>query len=205
MRSRARGALVEAAALAAAALAAATLIAGCTREGSPQAGPTSPQPRGTISVPPGSPAPLPVAATAAPAEGQQVKVEINDLRADSRGLAALRFTVTNEGSEPFDVQELTDEERDPAVGFEFFSCRKAPSGVTVVDPEAEQRYHPVFRFDGNTRHCLNTRFSFPQVNPVEQGRQLTLYTAYVLPSDVQSVTVEVPGFEPVEDVPVTRG
>ncbi|MQA85140.1 MAG: hypothetical protein GEV03_11065 [Streptosporangiales bacterium] len=186
-------------------LVAGALLAGCTREGSPQAEPTKRQPNGTISVPPGSPPPLPVAATAAPAEGQQVKVEINDVRADSRGLAVLRFTITNEGPQPFDVQNLTDEERDPAVGFEHFTCRKAPSGVTLVDPEAKERYHPVLRFDGDNRYCVNTRFSFPKVNPVERGRRLTLYTAYVLPSEVRSVTVEVPGFEPVEDVQVTRG
>lgn len=205
MRSKARRGPVEAAALVVAALTAAALVAGCTRENSSQADPTNPQPSGTISVPPGSPSPLPVAATAEPTEGQQVKVELNDVRADARGLAVLRLTLTNEGAEPFPIQELADEERDPVVGFDAFSCRQAPSGITLVDPEGEMRYHPLLRDDGDSRYCMNTRWGTMEAEPaVDPGDHLVLFTTYVLPSDVRSVTVEVPGYEPVEDMSVDR-
>lgn len=180
------------------------LPAGCTQDGSPQARPGTPQPTGTISVPPGSPSPLPVAAIATPTEGQQLRVEVNDLRADGHGLAVLRFTVANTGSQPFTLDRtLSDPNRGPAVGYDFFSCEMAASGVTLAT--GQERHHPLYRTDGESRYCMNARWGGQNAGTaVEPGHSLTLFATYVLPDDVHSVTVEIPGFEPAPDIPVQR-
>ena len=181
------------------------LLAGCTRPDSPRARPTAGGQTGTISVPPGSPSPLPVAATATPVKGQQVTAEINDVRADGEGLAVLRFTLTNTGTHPFELDRtLADPNRDPAVGYDFFSCAMAASGVILADPEGGERYHPLYRSDGDSRYCMNARWGGQRAGTaVEPGHDLVLFATYVLPDDVRAVTVEIPGFGPVPDVPVT--
>lgn len=185
-----------------------TLTAGCTQqdqqESPSRAESGTPSQRGTISVPAGSPSPLPVSATASPAEGQRLRVEVNDLRADGRGLAVLRFTLVNVGSRPFAMdRNLADPNRNAGVGYDFFSCELATSGVTLAD--GDERYQPVYRTDGESRYCMNARWGGQHAGTaVEPGHGRILYTTYVLPEDLRTVTVEVPGFEPVSDIPVTR-
>lgn len=186
-------------------LAVLALATGCTRENPPPGGgQPDPTARPTISVPQGSPSPLPVAATATPANGEQLQAEINDIRADGEGLAVLRFTVTNTGSQPFDMdRSLADRNRDPAVGYDFFSCELAVSAVTLS--AGEERYHPLYRSDGNRRYCMNARWGGQTAGGVvEPGQSRILFATYILPDDVRTATVEIPGFEPVEDLPVTR-
>lgn len=192
--------------LAVAVLAVAALAGACTTAGGSQRreSATSAHPRETISLPAGSPSPLPVAATAAAVEHDGLSARIHDVRVDSGGVAVLRFTIDNGGTQAFPLgRELADPNRDPAVGFDFFSCELAASGVTLI--AGNLRHHPLYRSDGEHRSCLNARWGGQHAGTtVEPGHGRTLYAVYLLPGSADSVTVEIPGFEPVPGVAVQR-
>ncbi|MEV2277959.1 hypothetical protein AB0I72_20470 [Nocardiopsis sp. NPDC049922] len=75
------------------------------------------------------------------------------------------------------------------------------SGVSTVDPGEGTRYHPVM--DG-TGSCLcsgerNNEF-IAALNP---GEQVAYWSLFSVPADLDSVTVEIPNFDPIEDVPIS--
>ncbi|MFI6575068.1 hypothetical protein ACIBFB_04650 [Nocardiopsis sp. NPDC050513] len=75
------------------------------------------------------------------------------------------------------------------------------SGVSTLDPAEGTRYHPVM--DG-TGSCLcsgerNNEF-IAALNP---GEQVAYWSLFSVPADLETVTVEIPNFDPIEDVPIS--
>ena len=74
------------------------------------------------------------------------------------------------------------------------------SGVTVFDPETETRYHPLMDQAGDCVCAGNTSGRF--FNQVVAGGYSPYWSLFSTPSDVETLTLEVPGFEPIEDIPI---
>jgi hypothetical protein len=75
------------------------------------------------------------------------------------------------------------------------------SGVTVLDEEGQTRYHPLVDTE-DVCVCAGTFHPGDFVDMVEAEQSSTYWGSYLLPEDVATVTLEVPGFDPVTDIPV---
>lgn len=175
-------------------------VAGCsggdssTGQGSEngQNSPRAATPRTASSSPP------PVITTAKSTSGTNLKVEINRLSADSSGFTVLRWTLTNTGGERFQPAERygTTRYTDRAIGG-WYDGEAAP-GVELVSKQEGQRYFSLVDADGT---CLCARITTERhfMAPEESA---TFFNTYYLPPELQRVTVEIPGFEPIQDVPI---
>lgn len=74
------------------------------------------------------------------------------------------------------------------------------SGVTVVDTETDTRYHPLMDQSGECVCAGKTSDRF--YNQVSSGGKSAYWSLFSTPSDVETLTLEVPGFEPIEDIPI---
>ncbi|WP_249188517.1 DUF4352 domain-containing protein [Nocardiopsis sp. MG754419] len=75
------------------------------------------------------------------------------------------------------------------------------SGVTVTSDDGAARHHPLMDATGNCLCSGNLSFDFKeQINP---GEQVAYWSMYSVPEDVDTVTLEIPGFEPIEDIPIS--
>ncbi|MFV2197432.1 hypothetical protein [Nocardiopsis sp. LOL_012] len=74
------------------------------------------------------------------------------------------------------------------------------SGVTISD-SASNRFHPVMDGTGACLCAGNTSSDFR--GRVRENEQIYYWSLYSVPADVDTVTVEIPGFEPIEDIPIS--
>ena len=74
------------------------------------------------------------------------------------------------------------------------------SGVTAIDSSSGTRFHPVMDSNGECLCAGNTSGKF--FNEVAPGGKTTYWSLFSAPSDVDSIDIEVPGFEPIEDIPI---
>ncbi|MFD0773119.1 hypothetical protein ACFQZ2_04180 [Streptomonospora algeriensis] len=75
------------------------------------------------------------------------------------------------------------------------------SGVTLVGSDHNIRHHPVMDENG---YCSCSGYSprSPYAPFVRPGQSIDYWAMYSIPQDVSNVDVEIPGFDPIEDVPV---
>lgn len=75
------------------------------------------------------------------------------------------------------------------------------SGVTVTSSDGDSRYHPIMDSNGECLCSGKTSFDFKdQIGP---GEQVAYWSMYSVPEDVDAITLEIPGFEPIEDIPIS--
>lgn len=75
------------------------------------------------------------------------------------------------------------------------------SGVTATSENGSSRHHPLM---DSTTECLcsgNTSTEFLAI--IDPGEQVAYWSMYSLPEDVDAITLEIPGFEPIEDIPIS--
>ncbi|MBB6170620.1 hypothetical protein HNR23_000680 [Nocardiopsis mwathae] len=75
------------------------------------------------------------------------------------------------------------------------------SGVTLTDEASRVRYHPL---QDSEQQCVCAATHRPRnyKDVVYDGSSATFWNSYIVADDVTAVTVKVPGFDPVEDVPI---
>jgi hypothetical protein len=122
--------------------------------------------------------------------------KVNQLDRSPTGITVLAWTLHNQGSDgfPFSVE---------AIGETYLYVGGPQSGITLLDSAEQTRYHPLM--DEETRCLCSAGIARPMelVTVVPQDSYATYHSTFLLPEDVDEVTVEVPGFEPIEEVPVT--
>lgn len=142
-----------------------------------------------------TPPPLPVIATAAPAQHPGIKLAINSLHRDSAGVVVLTWTLTNNSSDTFSVY---------AGKFDSISKYSgvSVSDVTLLDADHKIRYHTLR--DAKTNYCVCTTVdpTGPHAN-IEPGHSATYFDAYTLASNASKATVEVPNFVGTKNVPIS--
>ena len=75
------------------------------------------------------------------------------------------------------------------------------SGVTATSKDGANRHHPLM---DSTTECLcsgNTSTEFLAI--INPGEKVAYWSMYSVPEDVDAITLEIPGFEPIEDIPIS--
>jgi hypothetical protein len=123
-------------------------------------------------------------------EGQDpdIRVEVRDLKRGEGGVVTLRLRLVNESAEAFDA---SCDMRDPAAND---SCGEF-TGAYLLDATNKKKYTVV---RDSERRCVCSG-----IDAVEPGKRMNLWATFPAPpEDVTAVTVVVPQFEPIENVPI---
>ncbi|MEU8394596.1 hypothetical protein AB0C28_05380 [Nonomuraea sp. NPDC048892] len=125
---------------------------------------------------------------------RQAEMDINELRRDAGGNVLLTWTVHNQDETPLNVWSSS---HDYGSVYEEAST----SAITLVSGEQRCR---VLR-DVETRVAIGPDLIRTGLDEytVEKGERYTLWAMFKPPADLARVTVRIPGFEPVPDVPIS--
>ncbi|MGH9398875.1 MAG: hypothetical protein ACRD00_00795 [Thermoanaerobaculia bacterium] len=175
------------------------------QEAVPAAAPpaASPAVTGSISVgaPPASTAPA--AAAAAPADARPaiatadgetsgVRVEVTELKRTSGGTVSLKFAMINDSAE--------------AVSFGYTYVEPAHDntdfggigGVHLIDPIGKKKY---FVARDSESKCVCSQ----KIADIPKGGRANLWAKFPAPpDDVQQISIVIPHFSPMDDVPLGR-
>lgn len=75
------------------------------------------------------------------------------------------------------------------------------SGVTVLDQTRGTRHHPIMDGEGGCLCSGNFSASFKE--RLEPNEKIAYWSLFSVPEDVETVTVEIPNFDPIEDIPIS--
>lgn len=118
------------------------------------------------------------------------RIEIRDLKRDEGGTVTLRFRIINEGEHEINSCSLRDQPQGDACG--------VVGGVHLIDAVNKKKYLVV-------RDAQKKCVCAHGVDHVRKGDRSNAWAKFPAPPEsVQKVTVVVPGFEPVEGVPVAN-
>jgi hypothetical protein len=118
-----------------------------------------------------------------------IKIAINELKRTSNTVT-LKFTVYNGTDNSFRCQGVFD-------GDEYHRYRHL-GGVHLIDMRSKKKYFVVTDSDGK----ILSSNDFPDIAARSQIMVWAKFPAP--PDDVQKITVEIPHFVPLEDVPISR-
>lgn len=126
----------------------------------------------------------------------------------SAGLTAEAHVVErNETGNLLSITWSLENSRDEAVNISWLSGTSymydGPyySGVTAEAPDASQRFHPVMDGAGNCVCSGIVSADFKErLNPDDK---VAYWSMFSVPDDVEEITLEIPGFEPIEDIPIS--
>lgn len=75
------------------------------------------------------------------------------------------------------------------------------SGVTAASPSEGMRFHPIMDSNGECLCSGDTSFDFKgQISP---GEKVVYWSMFSVPDDVDSIDLEIPGFDPIEGIPIS--
>ncbi|GAB3210203.1 hypothetical protein GCM10027294_27610 [Marinactinospora endophytica] len=124
------------------------------------------------------------------------EVEVNELkRSSTGGYTSLTWTLHNNSTETISLGEMRNK-------IYYYKGSHDGSGVALIDEENSYRYNP---FIDSNEKCLcagadHSPAKFKLLT--EPGESTTYWASYQLSEDTETVTVEIPGFLPIKDVPV---
>ena len=174
-----------------------TLLASCTQKEEPKpATPTQAQavqPSPTPASTPGSVAPNTVPAIAvADGETSGIKAEIHELKRTAGDTLTLKFSIANGSAKKL------------GFGYDFAEKGKdvpdfnTIGGVHLIDGAGKKKYFVVRDTEGI---CSCSR----DLDEIEPGSRSQVWAKFPAPpEDVQKISVVIPHFIPVEDVPISR-
>lgn len=153
--------------------------------------PTTPVPATTSSAPVAA-APAAVIASTESDQGG-VRIDITELKRASGGNVNLKFVITNNGDKDFQMSgyRLADQE----VNTDY----RAVSGIHLVDPVNKKKYFVVRDADKN---CLCSQ----DIAEIKGGgSRATLWAKFPAPPpEVQKITIQIPHFQPIDDVTISQ-
>jgi len=144
----------------------------------------------TAAVAAGPATSAPVAALAS-SDGEQTgtRVIVNSLKRGPNMLT-LRFTLSNDSPAPLDTGG------NHFGGVDYVDTRNV-SGIFLTDAAAKKKYFVVADTD---KHCLCSE----HVDNIPAKSAVTLWAQFpATPANVQKITVTVPHFQPLDDVPIS--
>jgi len=180
-------------------------LLGCSRqEPAPPAGrpAAAPAATGTISAgaattPTSTAPPAPAAARAAAiasADGETsgVRAEVAELKRSSGGTVSLKFAVINDSDKSLSFGYTFVE---PAHDITDFG---GIGGVHLIDPVGKKKYFVARDSEGK---CVCSQ----KVAAIPKGGRANLWAKFPAPPDnVQQISVVIPHFSPMDDVPLSR-
>lgn len=114
-------------------------------------------------------------------------------RDQSGTFLTVTWSIENSGSNPAGIVWIRDRT------YSYSSPNYA--GVTAVSDDSGTRFHPIM--DGNGECLCSGPTSNNIAQQVEPDAQVAYWSLFSIPEDVESVTIEVPEFDPIEDVPIS--
>jgi hypothetical protein len=161
----------------------------------PAAKSAQPEPAKPAQPAPVAVEPAPAAAPAlAVAEGEVpgVKAEIHELKRTGGDTLTLKFSIANASAEDVNFGYDFAEKGKDVIDFNSIG------GVHLIDAEAKKKYFVVRDSEGQ---CACSR-DLKGVNPGSRSQLWAKFPAP--PENVQKISIVVPHFLPVEDVPISR-
>lgn len=131
------------------------------------------------------------AAGVASADGEQsgVRMTVSELKRTSGDTVTLKFVIVNGSADPFNLGYALS---DRSLSSDYASI----GGVHLIDPVAKKKYFVVRDSDNR---CVCSR----ELSKIEPGKQMNLWAKFPAPVDAQRVSVVVPHFMPMDDVPIS--
>jgi hypothetical protein len=127
------------------------------------------------------------AAALATADGEQPdqRVEVTELKRTSGGTVNLKFVMINDSNKDISF-------------WQGFGDGNTISGVTLVDEKNKKKY---FVVQDSENKCLCSS-GLDRVKPMSR---INLWAKFPAPpEDVEKISVSIPHFEPMDDVPISR-
>ena len=119
--------------------------------------------------------------------------EVNSAERNEDGkLLSVTWTIRSEGGESVILSWLNT--------YSYLYDGPNFSGVTAVSQGSGTRFHPVM--DGEQACLCSGEYSEQLVETVGPNESVTYWSLYSVPDDVDAINLEVPGFEPIEDIPI---
>ncbi|WP_203985060.1 OmpA family protein [Sphaerisporangium rufum] len=127
---------------------------------------------------------------------KRAEVRINELKRDMYGYVALTWTVRNDDERPLNVWSSSHDHS----GL-YAEVTTSTSAAFLAD--GDRRYRALR--DDRIRLALGPNLHSTDRDQylVEKGEEYTLWAMFKLPSQTARVTVHIPGFQPVAEVPVS--
>jgi hypothetical protein len=149
-------------------------------------------------VAPPAPAPTPAAKTSsviATTDGEypDIRVEVTELKRAGGNTVTLKFTIINDSSEEMGFSyDFGEEGKYGTIDF------NSVGGVNLVDAAGKKKY--LVMRDSNGK-CVCSR----SLKGIEPGSRASLYAKFPAPPvDVEKITIEIPHFIPMDDVPISK-
>ncbi|MEU8319690.1 OmpA family protein [Nonomuraea sp. NPDC048881] len=124
---------------------------------------------------------------------RRAEVRINELTRDAGGYVNLVWTIRNDDDIPINAWSSSYD-------WGGVYAEASTSGAALVD--GPRRYRPL----RDAKHNVGVGpYLLSVLRPeylVAKGEEYTLWAMFKPPADVRSVTVRIPGFEPVADLPI---
>lgn len=156
----------------------------------------------TTAAPPPAAQPTQTTASAAPTTGaiagtdgekSGTHIDITELKRMSGGTLNLKLVLSNNGSDKLSV--AGDWLGDNQVSRNSY---RDVSGIHLIDPTNKKKYFVVTDTDKN---CLCSK----NIEDVAAGQKVNLWAKFPAPpSEVTKVTIEIPHFQPMDDVPISQ-
>jgi hypothetical protein len=141
---------------------------------------------------PGGAAPAVKSIATAEGETPDMRAEIIELKRTSGDQLMLRFMIVNESSKPFN---FSDRLADPALSGKDHS---SVGGVHLIDTTNKKKHFVLRDSEGN---CVCSR----KLGDIAAQGRMNLWARFPAPPvATQKISIVIPRFVPVDDVPITR-
>jgi hypothetical protein len=151
----------------------------------------TPPPATTIPAAPAAPPPAANAVATAEAETSGVRAVVTEFKRTSGGTVSLKFTMVNDSASPVSFGYTYTDRQHEVTDFGGIG------GVHLIDPVGKKKYF-VARDSENKCVCSQ------KVADIPRGGRANLWAKFPAPpEDVKQLTIVIPKFEPLDDVPLS--
>lgn len=127
-------------------------------------------------------------------QSSELVAEINIAERNEAGnILSVTWSIENTGSDRTTLTWLA--------GRSYLYSGANYAGVTATSADGTLRFHPIMDETGTCLCSGDNSSAFKEW--VSAGEKISYWSMFSVPSDVESITVEIPGFEPIEDVPIS--
>ncbi|WP_306369181.1 hypothetical protein [Nocardiopsis sp. CC223A] len=120
--------------------------------------------------------------------------EVNQAENNSQGnLLSVTWSIENTGTERVVLTWLE--------GKTYTYSGANYAGVTITQSNGGTRYHPVMDGSGECLCSGDNSSTFRE--RIEPGEKISYWSMFSVPTGVERISVEIPGFDPIEDIPIS--
>ena len=83
----------------------------------------------------------------------------------------------------------------------MYNSSLAYSGVTALSPSEGTRFHPIMDSRGECLCSGSNSIDFKK--EIDPGEQVAYWSMFSVPESVDSIDLEIPGFDPIEGIPIS--